>query len=43
MPLDDMIRAAVREAAHARRFPERRDGLALLRQEILKEEEQRNE
>ena len=42
MPLDAVIRAAVHEAARARRFPEHRDGLALLRQEIPKEEELRN-
>jgi len=42
MLLDAMIRAAVREAALARRFPAHRDGLALLRQEIKKEEERRN-
>ena len=42
MPLDDMIRAAMREAARARRFPEHRDALDLLRQTISKEEEQRN-
>jgi len=42
MLLDKLIRAAVCEAAHARRFPEARDGLVLLRQDTLKEEDQRN-
>jgi len=42
MPLDDMIRAAMREAAHAVRFPQTRDGLALQKQAIKKEEDERN-
>ena len=32
MPLDDLIRAAMRDAARQRLFPEDRDALALLKQ-----------
>ena len=42
MPLDDMIRAAMHEAAHTTRFPQNRDGLALQKQAVLKEEDKRN-
>jgi len=39
MPLDDLIRAALREAARAQCYPKGRDALALLKQSLSENRE----